>query len=51
MKFEALGKHALEWYIEHGRKDVKNFRIRMNIILKDFVDRVADEILPSEIDA
>jgi len=51
VKFEALGKHALEWYIEHGRKDVKNFRIRMNIILKDFGDRVADEILPSEIDA
>ena len=46
VKFEALGKHALEWYIEHGRKDVKNFRIRMNIILKDFGDRVADEILP-----
>ena len=39
VKFEALGKHALEWYIEHGRKDVKNFRIRMNIILKDFGHR------------
>ncbi len=51
VKFEALGKHALEWYIEHGRKDIKNLRIRINIILKDFGDRVADEIKPSEIDA
>jgi hypothetical protein len=24
VKFEALGKHALEWYVEHGRKDVKS---------------------------
>lgn len=51
VKFEALGKHAVEWYIEHGRKDIKNFRIRMNIILKDFGERIADEIKPSEIDA
>ncbi|HEY1577127.1 MAG TPA: hypothetical protein VGF82_08655 [Terracidiphilus sp.] len=51
VKFEVLGKQALEWYIEHGRKDIRNFRIRMNIILKDFGDRVADEIKPSEIDA
>ena len=50
VKFEVIGKHALEWYIEHGRKDVKNFCIRMNIILKDFGNRVADEIKPSEID-
>jgi site-specific recombinase XerD len=51
VKFEALGKHPIDWYIEHGRKDIKNFRIRMNIILKDFGDRIADEIKPSEIDA
>lgn len=51
VKFEAIGLHALDWYIEHGRKDVRNFRIRMNIILKDFGGRVADEIKPSEIDA
>ena len=51
VKFVTIGLHALDWYVEHGRKDVKNFRIRMNIILKDFGDRVADEIKPSEIDA
>jgi hypothetical protein len=46
VKFEVIGKHALDWYIEHGRKDVKNFRIRMNIILKDFGHRVADKSSP-----
>jgi hypothetical protein len=51
VKFRVIGLHAIDWYIEHGRKDVKNFRIRMNIILKDFGDRIADEIKPSEIDA
>ena len=51
VKFEVIGKQAIDWYIEHGRKDVKSFRIRMNIILKDFGERVADEIKPSEIDA
>ena len=50
LKFEVIGKQAVEWYIEHGRKDVRSFRIRMNIILKDFGSRVADEIKPSEID-
>ena len=41
----------MDWYIEHRRKDVKDFRIRMDIILKDCGDRVADEIKPSQIDA
>lgn len=50
LKFEVIGKEAIEWYIEHGRKDVRSFRIRMNIILKDFGRSVADEIKPSEID-
>jgi integrase len=30
---------------------VKSFRIRMNILLKDFGDRIADDIKPSDIDA
>ncbi|WP_419806321.1 tyrosine-type recombinase/integrase [Terriglobus sp.] len=51
LKFEVIGREAIEWYIEHGRKDVRSFRIRMNIILKDFGGRIADEIKPSEIDA
>jgi site-specific recombinase XerD len=50
VKFQVIGNEAIDWYIEHGRKDVRGFRIRMNIILKDFGQRVADEIKPSEID-
>ena len=50
LKFETIGTQAVEWYIEHGRKDVRSFRIRMNIILRDFGNLVADEIKPSEID-
>ena len=50
VKFETIGTQAVDWYIEHGRKDVRSFRIRMNIILKDFGNLVADEIKPSDID-
>jgi hypothetical protein len=51
LKFEVIGKQAIDWYIEHGRKDFRSFRIRMNIIPKDFGQRIADEIKPTEIDA
>jgi hypothetical protein len=47
LRFSAIGEEAIQWYIEHGRKDVKGFRIRMNIILRSFGDRIADEIKPS----
>jgi hypothetical protein len=50
-RFKVIAQEAIDWYIEHRRKYVKSFRIRMNIILKDFGERVADEIKPSEIDA
>jgi site-specific recombinase XerD len=51
LRFKVIAQEAIDWYIEHGRKDVKSFRIRMNIILKDFGDRIADDIKPSDIDA
>ena len=51
IRFHVIAQEAINWYIEHGRKDLKGFRIRMNIILKDFGDRIADEIKPSDIDA
>ena len=51
LRFKVIAQEAIDWYIEHGRKDVKSFRIRMNIILKDFGERVADDIKPSDIDA
>jgi site-specific recombinase XerD len=51
IRFHLIAQEAINWYIEHGRKDLKGFRIRMNILLKDFGDRIADEIKPSDIDA
>jgi site-specific recombinase XerD len=51
LRFKVIAQEAIDWYIEHGRKDVKSFRIRMNILLKDFGDRIADDIKPSDIDA
>lgn len=50
LRFKVIAQEAIEWYIEHGRKDVKSFRIRMNIILKDFGERIADDITPADID-
>ena len=49
VRFGVIGQEAIDWHISHGRRDVKNFRIRMQIILKDFSERVADEIRPSDI--
>jgi site-specific recombinase XerD len=51
VRFKVIAQEAIDWYISHGRKDVRSFRIRMNIILKTFGDRIADQIKPSEIDA
>jgi hypothetical protein len=51
LRFKVIAQEAIDWYIEHGRKDVKGFRIRMNIILKAFGDRIADDVKPSDIDA
>jgi hypothetical protein len=48
---KAIAREAIDRYIEHGRKDVKSFRVRMNIILKDFGNRIAGDIKPSDIDA
>jgi integrase len=51
LRFKVIAQEAIDWYIEHGRKDVRSFRIRMNILLKDFGERIADDIKPSDIDA
>jgi integrase len=51
IKFSVLAQEAIDWYVNHERKDVRNFRGRMKFILEAFADRVADEIKPSDIDA
>jgi len=51
VRFSVLAQEAIELYINHERKDVRNFKGRMKFILEAFGDRVADEIKPSGIDS
>jgi integrase len=51
IKFSVLAQEAVDWYINHDRRDVRNFKGRMKFILEAFADRAADEIKPSDIDA
>lgn len=51
IKFSVLAQEAIDWYVNHDRRDVRNFKGRMKFILEAFADRVADEIKPSDIDA
>jgi hypothetical protein len=51
IRFSAIAQDAIKWYENHDRKDVRNFKSRMRIILDAFANRVADEIKPSDIDS
>jgi len=51
IKFSVLAQEAIDWYISHERRDVRNFKGRMKFILEAFADRVAEEIKPSDIDS
>jgi hypothetical protein len=44
IRFKVVAQEAIDWYINHNRKDVRNFKSRMSFILKEFGDRVADQI-------
>ena len=50
VKFSVLAQEAIDWYINHERRDIRNFKGRMKFILETFADWVADEIKPSDID-
>ena len=50
VKFGVIAQEAIDWYINHERRDVRNFKGRMKFILEAFGERIADEIKPSEID-
>ncbi|HEX4030551.1 MAG TPA: site-specific integrase [Terracidiphilus sp.] len=50
IKFSVIAQEAIDWYVNHDRRDVRNFQGRMKFILEAFADRVADEIKPSDID-
>ncbi len=51
VKFSELAQEAIDWYINHERRDVRNFKGRMKFIVEAFGDRIADEIKPSDIDS
>jgi hypothetical protein len=44
IKFSVLAQEAIDWYVNHDRRDVRNFKGRMKFILEAFADRVADEM-------
>jgi site-specific recombinase XerD len=46
----VLAQEAIDWYVNHDRRDVRNFKGRMKFILEAVADRVANEIKPSDID-
>jgi hypothetical protein len=50
IKFKVIAQEAIEWYVNHERKNLRNFKSRMALIVETFGERVADEIKPSEID-
>jgi len=50
IKFSVLAQEAIDWYVNHDRRDVRNFKGRMKLILEAFADRAAEEIKPSDID-
>ena len=44
IKFKVIAQEAIEWYANHERKDLRNFKSRMALIVETFGERVADEI-------
>lgn len=50
VRLKVLAQEAIDWYINHGQKDVRSFKSRMSFIVEEFGERIADEIKPSEID-
>jgi integrase len=51
VRFRVIAQEAIDWYVNHDRRDIRNFKGRMQFILEAFADRVANEIKPSDIDA
>jgi integrase len=49
--FEQIGKMAIQWYVDHGKKDLRTFSQRMGLLIEEFGERAAHTISPSEIDS
>jgi integrase len=50
VKFEEIAKEAEEWYVSHGKKDLRTVKLRMKRLVKDFGTQPADKISPAQID-
>ena len=50
IRFRVIGDEAVAWYENHGQKDLRTFKLRMDMILRDFGDRLVEDIKPSDID-
>ena len=46
----SIAEYAVEWYKSHKKKDVRTFEGRMNLLIRDLGNRLADDITPQEID-
>jgi hypothetical protein len=51
IKFSEIAEEAEEWYVNHGKKDLRTVKNRMKRLVKDFGTQVADTIGPAQIDA
>jgi hypothetical protein len=49
-RFSEIAGEAGEWYVNHGKKDLRTVKLRMKRLVKDFGTQVADTISPAQID-
>jgi hypothetical protein len=42
VRLKVLAHEAIDWYINHGQKDVRCFKSRMSFIVEEFGERIAD---------
>jgi integrase len=45
-----LGQEAKQWYQEHGKRDLRTFSGRMDLIVREMGSRSADSVKPKELD-
>jgi hypothetical protein len=50
VKFSEIAEEAEEWYVNHGKKDLRTVKNRMKRLVKDFGSQVAETISPAQID-
>jgi integrase len=48
--FSDIAKDAENWYVSHGKKDLRTVRNRMKRLVKEFGTQTADQIGPAQID-